>query len=684
VRCTTQPFSQKFCGEKLTTIQEAKMAAKANKISQQELIEMVRDIDVSDDEIAKYFVIDEQSSEAFAPRVIPNADLVEDIGLEGAFAINAFNSLARARRNRKYRRRIKDWDGVRIVAEGDSWFQYPLMLKDTIDQLIDTDNFQYAIYGLSKAGDLLANIVQEDEISEALHRENPDVFLISGGGNDMVGDGRLATMVHKFTENRKAKDYPNVKFDDFLSELERLYRRLFTRILTDFPHLKIVCHGYDNAIPQKGPWLGKPLIQQGITGKTLQKQVVAVMIGRFNDRLKSVVNDFPGSAYHVDCQKLIGTASKWHDELHPKNDGYFKVAQEFDAVIKKALSDESSSKSIGLKVGVESSATDQQVALANVQKLDNQEFLNLVVSRARTIFEKPVQTPTSKYERKQLEKDISDHFEKVHKEANFLPSSFLENGVARAHSVCRIVTDTSYGSGFLIASRNFIMTNNHVIPDIETARSSVAEFDYDEDNVEYDVSFKPDVFFLTDQDLDFTIIACDPSPLPDEIEAIPLLRDIDTVTRGERVNIVQHPKGRRKEISLHDNKVNYVYDVGIRYTADTEGGSSGSPVFNNQWNLVALHHAGWSDTAGTATNEGMRIAAIVDFLVARNNSESSAILDGLVESISERGFVDDNANTVAQPAGLSSTKPPTTSAKSGKSLTLNIEADVDELTIKLS
>lgn len=28
-----------------------------------------------------------------------------------------------------------------------------------------------------------------------------------------------------------------------------------------------------------------------------------------------------------------------------------------------------------------------------------------------------------------------------------------------------------------------------------------------------------------------------------------------------------------------------------RYRADTEGGSSGSPVLNNEWNLVALHHA---------------------------------------------------------------------------------------------
>ena len=71
---------------------------------------------------------------------------------------------------------------------------------------------------------------------------------------------------------------------------------------------------------------------------------------------------------------------------------------------------------------------------------------------------------------------------------------------------------------------------------------------------------------------------------------------------------------RRKEIALHDNNVTYVYDRVIRYNTDTEGGSSGSPVFNDQWQLCALHHAGWKNADGSATNEGIRISAICDYL----------------------------------------------------------------------
>ena len=226
------------------------------------------------------------------------------------------------------------------------------------------------------------------------------------------------------------------------------------------------------------------------------------------------------------------------------------------------------------------------------------------------------------------------------------------------------------------------MTNNHVIPDVATAELSKAEFDYDEDDLLFTVELKPERFFITDVDLDFTIIACDSAPLPDNIEPIALLRDPHTVTRGERVNIIQHPQGRRKELSLHDNKVNYVYDIGIRYTADTEGGSSGSPVFNNEWNLVALHHAGWQDNEGNATNEGIRINAIVDYLKLQHNSESSKPLDELLKCVKDG----DSLST------LSKEKPTTPSAphpyqtsnariKTARSLVLNLNPSIEEITI---
>lgn len=498
----------------------------------------------------------------------------------------------------------------------------------------------------------------------------------------MVGDDRLATMVHTFDANRKAENYPNENFVEFLDGLEHMYRKLFDRVLSDKPHLKIVFHGYENVIPQNGHWLGKPLAKQKIVSETLQHKILIEIIDRFNDRLKTISEDYPGSVYHVDCRNVVGEKSKWHDELHPKNEGYFNVAKMFDEIIKRALKEKRPSPSISVDIPIETFEGIKKVPikLTNLKPLDHASFLNLVVARAERTMGKKVNVPKNEYERHQLEADISDHFEKVHKEANFLPSSFLEHGVTRAQSVCRIVTDMSYGSGSLIASRNFVMTNNHVIPDFATAEVSIAEFDYDEDDILYTVKLDPDAFFITNKDLDFTIVACDPSPLPLNIKAIPLLTDPQTVTRNERVNIIQHPKGRRKELSLHDNKVTYIYDKGIRYTADTEPGSSGSPVFNNEWDLVALHHAGWSDMDGEATNEGIRISAIVDYLVAQQqDNESDNYLRMLIESITETSDISmTNSSTVQKVVKPIAKKQP------HKSLILNIEGNLQELTIKLN
>lgn len=643
-----------------------------NKISSADLVDLVKDLNIEDSELAKYFKVDETQSGGFSPKVVLDQSLVETNGLEGAKLLNAANSIARWRRNRRYRKRIKNWNGIKIVAEGDSWFQYPLILKDTIDQLNDLDNFEYAIYGLSEAGDLLANIIAEDELTKTIETENPDVFLISGGGNDMVGQERIATLVHSFNVDRKAVDYPNQEFENFLGELKNLYHGLFERLLFQFPDLKIICHGYDNAIPDKGSWLGKPLASKGIKKNSLQKEIVAVMIGRFNELLIEICADFEGSAFHVDCRGVIENKTQWHDELHPKNEGYLAVAKLFDKTIKKALGIELPSPEFEI-------ATNTQMLpyfsvgarpLSGLKKLHDDEFANLVAARVNEVMKTEVDLPSNKVERRELESSL----EKIHNQSDFLPSSFLEVGVVRAQSVCRITTSvplgTAFGSGFLVGNRNFIMTNNHVLPDKASAKASNVEFDYDQDTTEYQAILLPDEFFITNKELDFTIVACDSANLPKDISAVALPRSKHLITRKERVNIIQHPQGRRKEIALHNNLVEYVYDRAIRYTTDTEGGSSGSPVFNNKWELCALHHAGWKNSDNTAINEGIKISSIVEYLT---NIVDSSLKKSVEEILTSRSPVERSPNN----AGVSKT------AKN-QDITINLNNADKEVTINVN
>lgn len=77
------------------------------------------------------------------------------------------------------------------------------------------------------------------------------------------------------------------------------------------------------------------------------------------------------------------------------------------------------------------------------------------------------------------------------------------------------------------------------------------------------------------------------------IQRLPASCALKGLGSGDPVFIIQHPKGRRKQIVMDDNEViayGLLKDY-LRYRADTDYGSSGSPVFNAQWQLVALHHA---------------------------------------------------------------------------------------------
>ncbi|MFQ5962383.1 MAG: trypsin-like serine peptidase [Candidatus Methylomirabilales bacterium] len=92
------------------------------------------------------------------------------------------------------------------------------------------------------------------------------------------------------------------------------------------------------------------------------------------------------------------------------------------------------------------------------------------------------------------------------------------------------------------------------------------------------------------------------------------LSDTMTFATDQHINIIQHPQGRRKEVALQQNRLTNVYPERVRYTTDTEPGSSGSPVFNNEWDLIAIHHAaGDYDPINSVwlSNEGMRIDKIV-------------------------------------------------------------------------
>ena len=85
------------------------------------------------------------------------------------------------------------------------------------------------------------------------------------------------------------------------------------------------------------------------------------------------------------------------------------------------------------------------------------------------------------------------------------------------------------------------------------------------------------------------------------------------------VNIIQHPGGLPKQIAIYHNIVVFA-DLGrVQYLTDTMPGSSGSPVFNNEWQVVAMHHSGgWIREPSTTNmffrNEGISSVRLMEGL----------------------------------------------------------------------
>lgn len=232
---------------------------------------------------------------------------------------------------------------------------------------------------------------------------------------------------------------------------------------------------------------------------------------------------------------------------------------------------------------------------------------------------------------------------------DFLPISFMPIGRAASRSVARVAfrDGSPQGTGFMISPRLFL-TNQHVVADAVAARTFVLEFDN-----ELDAAKRPKAitrfaidatFFLADpeDDLDFALMAVGakingPRQLAD-FGFLPLLDTPDKHIKGVFVNVIQHPSGRPKELVIRENRIVERTANTLIYGSDTLPGSSGSPVLNDDWEVIALHHFGSPfralvDNSGirpnVAGNEGIRVSSIVQHLRAelpRLSSTRAALL----------------------------------------------------------
>lgn len=217
-------------------------------------------------------------------------------------------------------------------------------------------------------------------------------------------------------------------------------------------------------------------------------------------------------------------------------------------------------------------------------------------------------------------------------------------GLERARrTVCRVTVDgAAAGTGFLVGP-DAVLTNWHVVHanSVEPALRKIAcQFDYllnpdgtrpashnvslAKDGLKASAPFSPaettadpDTPAPTGGELDYALLQ-----LADRVGDaedggrkrgwLPLPAAAASLAKGAPLMIVQHPDGAPMKLALDTESVIGLAGEGrrLRYATNTEGGSSGSPCFDMDWSLVALHHYGDPTWGNPKFNQGVPIHLI--------------------------------------------------------------------------
>ncbi len=241
--------------------------------------------------------------------------------------LDILNSYMHKTRLRKYQNLAQHQGVPRIVADGDSWFNHPL-LDDIVDHLYAKG---LAVNCFSAAGDTLAFMAQRFEFFNSLAQEKPICLLWSGGGNDLLAPAVLENLLDAIVPGRVNEDY----LDALMAQLETNIRLMLEKVRgADVP---VFMHGYDYIQPRANGlnWVYPVMVRKGVSDEITQFQLTARIIDAFNEKLAVLQKEFAGQFYHVDLRGSLVKESDWFDEIHPNSKSFLLMT---DKLLRRVFS----------------------------------------------------------------------------------------------------------------------------------------------------------------------------------------------------------------------------------------------------------------------------------------------------------------------------------------------------------
>lgn len=235
-----------------------------------------------------------------------------------------------------------------ILAQGDSWFDYPLSGNDVsfgntdvIAQLQSMGNINPAILSIAHFGEATTDepsLPKQEQMIESLQDPSnwpasgkPDAILISGGGNDIAGNQFCIFL--DYASNAGSTGLNATRLQKALGTVEASYLDLFAfrdRYATGFP---IFGHCYDFPVPNgvhpvcAGPWL-KPSLDYAGWNVTQGTAIIRQALVDLKARLQALA-DAPSNNFTLVDTRGVLAIDDWANELYPFPGGFKKIAAKF-------------------------------------------------------------------------------------------------------------------------------------------------------------------------------------------------------------------------------------------------------------------------------------------------------------------------------------------------------------------
>lgn len=243
----------------------------------------------------------------------------------------------------------KTYKGVRkakrpitVLAEGDSWFSYPVGKSITFHL---RNHPKMETLNLASHGDEMTDMLSDKQrkrlVKELRRGPQPrrkyDAFVFSGGGNDLLGNDRFRLWIKDYKKGMTPKQIINKStLKTMLDYIECRYQEVID-IRDEYSKNTIMyLNAYDFAQPNgegvcgRGPWL-LPALKYRKVPKKHHEQVVVELLKIFHKRLEKI-SDYSRGIVVLPTQGTLNK-SRWHNEIHPTNKGFKQVAKKFISAI---------------------------------------------------------------------------------------------------------------------------------------------------------------------------------------------------------------------------------------------------------------------------------------------------------------------------------------------------------------